>query len=347
MGWFWESKKPATTEDAYSKLDPGLRDFLDKESPLKQEGAKQQRQQQQQQQSDRPTYRTQFGFGTSTTSQDNQNAPPRTDAPVVPPESQFQDGRYADLWKTYRPFAEVEAAGKTDQDRMRDLTESYKDREAALSRAAMENCVLENMAERDCWANGSWAEKMNMCRGSNRQFNRCYTMQSRFLKALGYLSVSIRTPEEEEKIQMHADKLYHEMLAREALAEQAAKEGQEAPKLPPLISSDATTAALGEDSVWARAKRKAAELGIEEELSVMAPEKRDALRKRIEGMSEADKELEMQLAAAEIRSKFDWAEKYHERLEEEKKSRAERRERGRETPGDTIKRLWGWDKGAT
>ena len=32
-------------------------------------------------------------------------------------------GRYADLWKGYRPYSQIEAASKTDQERMTDLVD--------------------------------------------------------------------------------------------------------------------------------------------------------------------------------------------------------------------------------
>ncbi|KAF2770295.1 hypothetical protein EJ03DRAFT_342940 [Teratosphaeria nubilosa] len=328
MGWLWDSKKPGSSDDAYSKLDPSLRDFLHKESHQKQEETTSQPQQAS------GIYRSQLGL-------DN----PEQDAqekPAVPPESQFQDGRYAHLWKNYRPRAEIEAAGKTDQDRMRDIVDAFKDRKAAIGRAAMENCVLEQMAERDCWENGSWSDKLNMCRGPTRQFNRCYTMQSRFLKALGYLSF-VRSEEEDEKIQMHADTLYHRMLERERLAEEAEKESLPAPQLPPLIDASATTAALGEDSAFARNRKRALEMGQTGSLSAYAPEKREAILKKIAGMNEREKELELQLIAAESRAHMDLQEKYFERLKAEAEGRADRRERGKETVGDTIKRAWGWD----
>ncbi|KAK5123381.1 hypothetical protein LTR85_002813 [Meristemomyces frigidus] len=350
MGWFWDTKTAnGSTEDPYSKLDPALRDFLDKESPLKYEDT---RPSSKPQQPSAPspdaasnTYRSQLGWTAPGEDQQPQRAPSQSDKPATPPESMFQDGRYAHLWKGYRPQAEIDAAGRNDQDKLRDVIDSYNDRKAAIGRAAIENCVLEQMNERDCWENGSWQERMNMCRGRNKQFLRCYTMQSRFLKALGYLS-TMRSEEEEERIQMHADKLYHQMLDREAAVEDAKKIGQEAPELPPLISPETTSAALGPDSAWARARQKALEMGGTGNLSAYSPERQEQIKKQIEGLSERERELELQLIAAESRAQLEYAEQIRQRLDEERESRLERRGRGKETVGDTIKRLWGWDKGA-
>ncbi|KXL46015.1 hypothetical protein M433DRAFT_154017 [Acidomyces richmondensis BFW] len=340
MGWFWGSSKVSQPGDAYSNLDPALRDFLDKESPLKYEEAK--RSQQKAEVHEPDTHRGQAGYDASSPQQGSIN---RTSSSAVPSESLFPDGRYAHLWKTYKPLAEIDAVGKSDQDKLRDVVDAYNSRKAALGRAAVENCVVEQMAERDCWQNGTMWDRMNLCRGRNRAFIRCYTMQSRFLKALGYLSIT-GSEEEDERIQMHADKLYHEMLDREEAAEKARTHGEEAAKMPSLISPENTLAALGKDSAWAKARQRALELGEGAglKLSDFSPEKQEAIKKRIEGMNELEKELELQLIAAETRATREYAEKVHEMFEEERRHRLDRRARGKETVGDTLKRLWGWDK---
>jgi hypothetical protein len=344
MGWFWDSKSSQNTGDAYSKLDPSLRDFLNKESAS-------------QDTSDRPVprqkevprspegasteYRSQLGFDTSSPGQkpasgENQNG--------VPQESLFQDGRYAHLWKTYRPQAEIEANSKTDQDRLADVAEAYRDRKAAIGRAALENCVVEQMIEKDCYAHGGFKKMMGMCRQENRQFNRCYTMQSRFLKALGYLSNQYATEDEEERIQMHADKLFHEMLAREKAIEEAKKAGGEAPVFAPLMQQDQVVEALGDNSAYARARRRAKDEMLPTNLSAYSPEKQDEIRERLKGLSQQQREVELQLIAAESRAQLEYADMVRDTLEVERQNRADRRERGRESVGDTIKRWWGWSQ---
>ena len=190
---------------------------------------------------------------------------------------------------------------------------------------------------------GSWSQRMGMCREENRAFLRCYEMQSRFMKALGYLSQP-RGADEEERIQMHADKLYGQMLEREAAAEQAKTEGTEVPKLAPLIQEEATTKALGADSAWSRVRKQAAEQNVSTALSSYSPEKQEVIRNRIKDMNPQEKELELQLIAAESRAQIEYADQIKERLEAERQDRHARRERGRETVGDAIKRMWGWDK---
>ena len=346
MGWFWGKNESNPANDAYSTLDPALRDFLDKESPLKYADPRPQSQSQPTPSSDpsQHGYRSRIGLDKPGLSQESQNAP-QVSLPEVPRESLYQDGRYAHLWKGYRPQAELEAAGRSDQDRLAEVMEAYNDRKAAIGRAAIENCVLEQMAEKDCFSNGGWAKRMTMCREENRAFYRCYMMQSRFLKALGYLSTQHQTPEDEEKIQMHADKLYHEMLDREKRIAEAKEAGAEAPAFQPLIQPDQTTQALGENSAWSRARQSAAAHGNKfANLSSYSPEKQAEIRERIKDMSEQEREVELQLIAAESRAKLEYADKIQDKMEEERQNRADRRDRGRESLGDTIKRLWGWDR---
>ncbi len=344
MGWFWDSKPSQSADDAYSKLDPSLRDFLSQESsnqqashsvpssqnvPRSEDGAS-------------TTYRNQLGLNIPGATHDKQKSIPDPNAPAVPPESLYQDGRYAGLWKTYRPQAEIEAASKTDQDKLADVAEMYKDRKAAIGRAALENCVMEQMAEKECFAHGGWKKMMGMCRTENREFNRCYTMQSKFLKALGYLSSQYTTPDEEERIQMHADKLYHEMLAREKAIEEAKQAGGEVPKFAPLLQTETVTQALGEESAYVRARRRARDEMLPTNLSAYSPDKQEEIKERLKGLSEQQKEIEMHLIAAESRAQLEYVDLLKAQREEERQHRAERRERGRETAGDTIKRLAGW-----
>lgn len=58
------------------------------------------------------------------------------------------------------------------------MLDGYKERKAQIGRAAVENCVEEQMAIGECYEKGSYARRMAMCRPENRAFERCYTMQS-------------------------------------------------------------------------------------------------------------------------------------------------------------------------
>jgi hypothetical protein len=336
MNWFWNTSQSAASSDPLNKLDPSLRDFLEKESPSKQGNDDHKA----------PTS-SHSPRGNSDTRHLHEEAQAPTSnsvAPAVPSQSLYQDGRYAHLWKTYQNYEALENAGKTDADRMADIVSGYKQRKAEIGRAALENCVDFQIGIKECFATGTWTQRAGMCKMENRAFHRCFDMQSRFLKALGYLAVQ-RSAEDEERIQMHADKLYTEMLDRERKVEEAKARGLEEPNLPPLIQADKTIEALGKDSAWARGREKAQKMGMDElKLSSFTPEKQAEIKARLQGKSKAEQELELQLVVGETRATIDWAERIREQMEEERKNRADRRARGKETFGDTIKRYWGWEQ---
>ncbi|KAI5217961.1 hypothetical protein E4T41_08620 [Aureobasidium subglaciale] len=331
MGWFWGNNNGnSESKDALNSLDPSLREFLDKESKTRQQ---QQQQQPTQLPQDTSSYRSQIGIAEDDPSQSTQ--PPK-DENGVPTQSLYQDGRYAHLWKNYRPQEQIEQAGRSESERLADVIDTYNDRKARIGRAALENCALEQWAEHECFESGGMKAKLMLCKTETRAFNRCYTMQSRFLKALGYLSMQ-RTADEEERIQMHADKLYHEMLDREEATKAAEAQKLPTPEFKPLITSKSTTEALGE--------RPAPETQpAREGLDMYTGEKRKALEQSLENKTPAEREIEIQLIAAEARANAEYAAVVHEHFEAEKHIREGRRERGRETVGDTIKRAWGWDK---
>lgn len=340
MGWFWGSDTKSSSEDAYSKLDPALREFLDKESPYKYRPAPSKSAPSD---TSSDTYRSQLGIVQEAPSKTREPTKTTPTPSAPPPESLYQDGRYAHLWKNYKPLAEEEAAQRNDQDRLTDVIDAYNERKAQIGRAAVENCVFEQLAERDCFTRGGWHAKMTMCREENKAFNRCYTMQSRFLKALGYLSME-RTADEDEKIQMHADKLYQEMMGREKAALEAKEKGVPEPPYRPLLDADAAARAMGLkpaatlEGVLAEAPQK------KHGLDIYSAEKRKEIEKRLAGKTPADRELEVQLMVAESKASVEYADKITQYYDEERKTRADRRERGKETFGDGIKRLWGWDR---
>lgn len=343
MGWFWDTNSSnGSPDDAYSKLDAGLKDFLDKGTPPPQSSSSPPPSQEVQRSAEgaSTTYRSQLGIKV------NNAATPdsATSASAVPRESLYQDGRYAHLWKGYRSLESVETSQKSDQDRLADVVDTYRDRKAAIGRAALENCVMQQLAEKECYAHGGFRKMMGMCRAENKEFNRCYVMQSRFLKALGYLSSQYSTADEEERIQMHADKLFQEMIAREKVIEEAKQGGYEAPAFAPLIQQDKVVEALGPNSAYARGRQRATDEMLPTNASAYSQEKQDEIRKRLKGLNEHQKEIELQLIAAESRAQLEYADMIKDRMEEERVTRADRRDRGRETFGDTIKRWWGWEQ---
>ncbi|KAL8730006.1 MAG: hypothetical protein Q9166_004329 [cf. Caloplaca sp. 2 TL-2023] len=351
MGWFsgWFGNSGSTssnsTNDPLRDLDPSLRDFLERESPVKYQTPAP---------PPRPPPQTLPEPISDKTTTDG-----ATDAPLaVPPESLFPDGRYAHLWSTYKSRGEVEAATKSDQEKLMDVLESYKSRKAMIGKAALENCALEQTAMSDCYTNGSWKSMMTMCREENGAFNRCYTMQARFLKALGYLSAHDRPPEIDERIQMHADKLYHRMLDQERAVEEAKKAGLPIPEFPPLAtepllpnpSTPATTSTGQPISASASAVLSSAQPMSHDESKemylkrVLPPETRAQYEKEWDrkGMSAEEKMLEARAIAMEAEAGLGVVDQVGKIMQETKKGREERRKKGTADLGDIISGWLGW-----
>jgi hypothetical protein len=157
MGWL-PSIFGGDAPNPLGKLDPKLREFLEKESPVK------------------------YIPNQTTTPTRRQDAPAavesRAEGAAVPSASLYQDGRYAHLWKNYKPLAEVEEETSTDHDKLMSVLEGYKERKAAIARAGLENCAPQQEEWINCMKNGSWEDQLQMCRHQVRRFERCYTMQS-------------------------------------------------------------------------------------------------------------------------------------------------------------------------
>lgn len=159
-GWFGKR-----SDDPLKDLDPKVREFLKKESPVKLD-------------SKEPA--GQDGNKSAVASQATTDVAQTGAVPenAVPKESLYQDGRYAHLWKTYRPLADIENETKSDQERLGDVLDAYKSRKAAIGLAALENCAEEQLDWNNCMKSGSLKARMTMCRDEVRKFERCYNMQS-------------------------------------------------------------------------------------------------------------------------------------------------------------------------
>ena len=177
MGWFWGSsddKNGSEAQDPLRGLDPSLREFLAKESPVKYSSSNPssippaQPNPQTPQSARSPEARTSSPAPSSEKSREEK----------IPAASLYQDGRYADLWRSYQSQSETEAAGKSDQEKINDILEGYKYRKAEIGRAALENCALEQWDVNECFRTVSWSRTLNLCRAENKKFERCYLMQS-------------------------------------------------------------------------------------------------------------------------------------------------------------------------
>ncbi|TVY58933.1 hypothetical protein LCER1_G000777 [Lachnellula cervina] len=317
MGWFWGSSDDANkSQDALRDLDPSLRDFLKKESPIKYDTSNPPAAPQERPQAPEPK-------AAAPISKPDENAPPG-----VPKASLYQDGRYAHLWKTYRPQAEVEAEGKSDQEKMMDILEGYQHRRAEIGRVALENCVMEQIEVSDCFTKGGWSAKTSMCRNENRKFERCYMMQAKFLKALGYLSTYDRPADVDEKIQMHADTLYHRMLAQEKAIEEAKTEGRQIPAFPPLLSSRPKLGQPANEYTPARKNPI--------EISDLRSKVQQPLNKKLDSLEGEQRELEERAIKAEIEAGTQVAERLDVIHQQQDEARQKRKEQGKETLGDKV-----------
>ncbi|TVY80477.1 hypothetical protein LSUE1_G006052 [Lachnellula suecica] len=324
MGWFWGASDDdgsgnggaSKPQDPLRDLDPSLRDFLKKESPIKYDSSNPPAEIQE---------RAPISKAQPSTAQPahDENAPP-----AVPKQSLYQDGRYAHLWKTYREQADIEAEGKSDQEKMMDVLEGYKHRRAEIGRVALENCALEQIEVSDCFRKGGWSAKTTMCRTENQRFERCYMMQAKFLKALGYLSTFDRPPEVDEKIQMHADSLYHRMLDQEKAIEEAKAEGRPAPAFPPLLSS--------RPKIGERANEHTPERKNPIEISDLRNKVQDPLNKKLDALEGEQRELEERAIKAEIEAGTQVADRLGVLNREQEEERRKRREQGKETLGDKL-----------
>lgn len=221
MGW-WPSFLGGSSSDPVKNLDPKLRDFLEKESPLKYPPK---------QSPSAPSQAQREALADIKGSSSEPSQPSN----AVPAESLYQDGRYAHLWKNYRPQAQVEAETMSDHDRLMNVLDAFNQRKTNISRIAMENCAEQQEEWVNCMKYGKWEDQLQMCRHQVRKFEKCYTMQSRFLRALGYGSDMSRSSTVDEEIQMHADSLYQRVLAHEAAVEAARENGTPIPVFNPAI----------------------------------------------------------------------------------------------------------------
>lgn len=328
MGWLWSS----SSNDA-DKLDPSLREFLKKEAPT---GPK----------PTLPTAPKEKPTEPKPASAAPAPIPVEAEKPIVPPQSQFQDGRYAHLWKGYRPYNELMDSGKNEQDKLRDLVDAYNDRSASVGQIAMENCAIEYMEQFECFRNPkSWWSLGTMCNAEQRKFNRCYDIQSKFLKALGYLTLDARTPEEDERIQMHADKLYQQMLKQETEIEKAEAEGREPPKFESVLSkANVARAMAGKQTRITPVPAQGGEKTEAEEdfWNQIKPEARKQYEDTIAKLPPKDQEIERMAILGELKAQAGMSKQVEQTFVEERINRMKRKEAGQATIGDTIKSWWGW-----
>lgn len=176
MGWFdnlfWasssgdaSSKRSGSDEDPLKNLDPKLRAFLDKESPVKYQRAAAE------------NSLASAAEAASRAAAEAAEAAAAEPPPLVPPQSLYPDGRYAHLWKTYKPLSAIEDEGKSNNEKMADVLGGFRARKDSIGRAALENCALQQEEWMACLKSGAWEDRLMLCRDQIRRFERCYNMQ--------------------------------------------------------------------------------------------------------------------------------------------------------------------------
>ena len=165
MGWLPSFLGGENSSDPVRNLDPKLREFLEKESPVKYTTAEPSP-------AARPPPPPQTKHAQPSVAADG------AAEPAVPSASLYKDGRYAHLWKTYRPLAQIEAETASDHDRLMNVLDGFKERKAAIGRTALENCALHQEEWVNCMKHGAWEDQLTMCRDKVRRFEKCYDMQA-------------------------------------------------------------------------------------------------------------------------------------------------------------------------
>ncbi|KAL2158057.1 hypothetical protein VTH06DRAFT_4867 [Thermothelomyces fergusii] len=331
MGWFdgWFGSSDNSSSDPLRRLDPKLREFLERESPVKYNAPPS---------SKAPPEAAGAAAPSASASEpaagEQQQQQQQQQQPRVPPQSLFPDGRYAHLWKTYRPLAEVEAETKSDSEKLADVIDAFKERRGRIGRAALENCAEEQAEWAGCMKSGSWRARATMCRDEVRRFERCYNAQSRLLKALGYLGVHDRGADVDEEIQMRADELYHRMLDHEREAERARAEGREAPPFRPLFGDEANHGDDAASASSAAAAAAAAAKVPEPSAATLA-----SWKEKLEKLPPEEREAEEKALRAEHRAKAEVAMQIQKLWEEQAREREARKAEGKETIMDKFESM--------
>jgi hypothetical protein len=324
----------SSSSDAASKLDPDLRVFLDENTVSK--PAKSQ------------TPPTPQPLNTQLPKPHDQqeskgSQPSGSTEPTVPPQSLFPDGRYAHLWKTYQP-ADGETA-RSSNEKLRDLKEASQIRDSNIETIAKENCALEAQAEADCFNRGRWHNRLSMCRTETRALDRCTQLQTKFLRALGYLSVPGRSPEEEERVQMHADDLYQQMLKHEKAVIEAKEQGITPPEFKPVMSRQNLGKVLGiRAGKPGDLEEEARKTGIDvEKLAELKEKQQKRLDEKWKNLSPDERAAEEAALISRIQEREHMVWDYADFMKEKQVERQKRIEEGKESITDKL-HTWWWSE---
>ncbi|KKA30181.1 hypothetical protein TD95_001170 [Thielaviopsis punctulata] len=329
MGWLnnllWSSssdassKKPSADDDPLKNLDPALRAFLDKESPVKYQRAAAE--------NSLASAREASAAAASAAAEAAASQP----APLVPPQSMYQDGRYAHLWKTYKPLSAVEDEGKSNNEKMADVLQGFRARKDSIGKAALENCALQQEEWMQCLKSGAWEDRLMLCRKQIRRFEHCYNMQHRFLRTLGYQANASLSPDVNDAIQIHADNLYQRLVAHEAAVADAKAAG-----LPEPVWEPSHTTPLGISSPSAAAANKNSNNNNNNTIPAPAPSEVAQWQQKLADMPEEERPFEQAALRADFGVKAHTAEQVQRLMAEESRDVEARRKSGRASLLDYV-----------
>ncbi len=140
-----------------------------------------------------------------------------------------------------------------------------------------------------------------------------------------------RPPEVDEKIQMHADTLYHRMLDQEKAIAEAKASGLPVPSFPPIISSSSPSASSSPSSETSDST-KDKQIRADQ----LKPSIQKQLKRQLDSLTPEEREIEEKAIAAEIAAGERLIVKLDSLQEERAKNRKERKEQGKSTFGDKI-----------
>lgn len=135
---------------------------------------------------------------------------------------------------------------------------------------------------------------------------------------------------------MHADTLYHRMLSQEKAIEAAKAAGEPVPAFPPLLSQTSSSPKFPASSAYLNQeenKLKPSDLPVK----VQA-----AFKKRLEGLTDEEREVEERAIKAEIQAGEQVARNLGGIFERQAEERRVRREQGKETIGDKVSSIFGF-----
>lgn len=163
---------------------------------------------------------------------------------------------------------------------------------------------------------------MNVAWKAGREPKTDRARKQKLLKALGYLDAVDSTPETNERIQLHADKLYHQMMEQQEAIREAKEAGQPVPTFEPVIPKQTMTGQTsGEDLMSDSAKKK-----VEEEMKGMDDQERAAYKAAVE---------------AEMRNKKLMVDQIQDLWRVQEAERKARIEKGTATLWDRMATAWG------